>query len=388
VQGGVSTVYIFSGEKDIAEYDNGSGPASPAREFVYSASQLIATLAGTQVTYDHADHLSIRVNTDGTAGSPTYGQVIGEQGHYPFGEPWYTANTTSKFFFTTYEHDDAAGLDYAMARYYDNSMGRFCSVDPLEGFVEDPQSWNRYAYSRNNPVNLTDPSGKGFWGWLIDIFIAIIDILTFGATSGPTLALQGGIEAGTQAPIFIPLLPPMIFDQGLPTLGFTQKAQPSVPKGYTPCPGRWFLITGVGPIGNGQGVQHGAAGVEPQVGDVAYNPNNYGLSNAQAKALDRSDHPLLFKPDWSSTQIPRGRNNTGTMAPAPDKGYPKIPDGLPVSQDDTLTGRDTIGGVNRAANRNRIDLYRYGTQGQADRATRRVKVVVMIPIKVHAKCPR
>ena len=33
------------------------------------------------------------------------------------------------------------------------------SVDPAAGNISDPQTLNRYAYVRNNPVNLTDPSG-------------------------------------------------------------------------------------------------------------------------------------------------------------------------------------------------------------------------------------
>lgn len=42
----------------------------------------------------------------------------------------------------------------------------------VEGWPADPQSWNRYAYVRNDPVNLTDPSGK-FWGFLIHLFVAL-----------------------------------------------------------------------------------------------------------------------------------------------------------------------------------------------------------------------
>jgi hypothetical protein len=38
-------------------------------------------------------------------------------------------------------------------------LGRFMSVDPLAGDVGDPQSLNRYACVRNNPINLFDPNG-------------------------------------------------------------------------------------------------------------------------------------------------------------------------------------------------------------------------------------
>jgi hypothetical protein len=43
----------------------------------------------------------------------------------------------------------------------------------LEGVVGDPQSWNRYAYTENDPINLSDPSGQGFWE---DLGIAIGEI--------------------------------------------------------------------------------------------------------------------------------------------------------------------------------------------------------------------
>ncbi len=54
---------------------------------------------------------------------------------------------------------DSTGLDYAMARYQQN--GRFLSPDPYQasGGPGVPQSWNRYAYVENGPVNLRDPSG-------------------------------------------------------------------------------------------------------------------------------------------------------------------------------------------------------------------------------------
>ncbi|MGD0892980.1 MAG: RHS repeat-associated core domain-containing protein [Terracidiphilus sp.] len=51
---------------------------------------------------------------------------------------------------------------YFGARYYGSSMGRFLSPDPsglLAQHPEDPQSWNLYAYARNNPLILIDPNG-------------------------------------------------------------------------------------------------------------------------------------------------------------------------------------------------------------------------------------
>jgi hypothetical protein len=35
--------------------------------------------------------------------------------------------------------------------------------DPMGGHVEDPQTLNRYAYARNNPTSLTDPTGLDFY---------------------------------------------------------------------------------------------------------------------------------------------------------------------------------------------------------------------------------
>ncbi|MGW6709699.1 restriction endonuclease fold toxin [Streptomyces sp. NPDC054956] len=54
--------------------------------------------------------------------------------------------------------DDKTGLTNLGARQYQPSTGRFISTDPLL-VPTDPQQWNGYAYSNNNPINLSDPSG-------------------------------------------------------------------------------------------------------------------------------------------------------------------------------------------------------------------------------------
>lgn len=65
-------------------------------------------------------------------------------------------------FITSYERDAETELDFAQARYYKPSHGRFTSVDPLmaSAVVTVTQSWNRYSYALNNPLKYTDPSGE------------------------------------------------------------------------------------------------------------------------------------------------------------------------------------------------------------------------------------
>jgi RHS repeat-associated protein len=185
-----STVYVYSGSQDIAEYNNGAVPSSPSLEFIYSdaipGSGLLASVASGTTTYFHSDHLSWRVSTNAS------GQIFGQQGNFPFGESWYSSNG-NEFMFTSYQRDAESGLDYAMARYYDTTVARFCSADPLGGQVGDPQTWNRYAYSRNDPINMNDPSGQGFWNWFALIGSIAADIYLGGlpseaATLGTTIS--------------------------------------------------------------------------------------------------------------------------------------------------------------------------------------------------------
>jgi len=54
--------------------------------------------------------------------------------------------------------DDSTGLLATDNRYYDPTLARFISVDPLADLA-NPQTLNPYSYAANNPITYSDPSG-------------------------------------------------------------------------------------------------------------------------------------------------------------------------------------------------------------------------------------
>lgn len=107
----------------------------------------------------------------------------------------------NQFTFTGREIDDESGLYYYRARYYDPSIGRFLQQDPYTGQLGAPLSHiNKYTYAANNPVMLSDPSGKSwlsdFWDhnndWIRDAGIAIAAVAIIWASGG---SLLGALKA-------------------------------------------------------------------------------------------------------------------------------------------------------------------------------------------------
>jgi RHS repeat-associated protein len=136
-----------------------------------NTSSTITVNAYGSPDYDIYPHMQLLVNGsvvgewDVTATSQDYAVSVTPQmlaydnlDYQPFGEQ-IAGDTGSRHKFTGKERDSESGLDNFGARYFTSQMGRFMSPDPLGGHLEDPQTLNRYAYARNNPVSLTDPTG-------------------------------------------------------------------------------------------------------------------------------------------------------------------------------------------------------------------------------------
>jgi RHS repeat-associated protein len=118
---------------------------------VYFAGRLIRA-EGNPVTTDRLG--SVRNGGPG---------ALGYQAQYPYGVE-YTLTVNDREKYATYTRD-SVGLDYAMNRYYASQWGRFLSPDPYLNSAgpTDPGSWNRYGYTRSDPVNRFDPEGLLDW---------------------------------------------------------------------------------------------------------------------------------------------------------------------------------------------------------------------------------
>ncbi|MEK6749996.1 MAG: RHS repeat-associated core domain-containing protein [Pseudomonadota bacterium] len=130
-----------------------------ATKYYYANGQRVAERTGaasTNVFYYHADHLGSANTVSDSAGSEVKAML-----YFPFGAT--RTETGSKGIahkYTGQEFDAGTGMYYYGARYYDVRLMRFVSADSLVQDVTDPQSFNRFAYVRNNPLKYVDPTGN------------------------------------------------------------------------------------------------------------------------------------------------------------------------------------------------------------------------------------
>ena len=99
---------------------------------------------------DHLGSTSITLNATG--------QFVAELRYKAFGETRYTKNNTpTDYRYTGQLQQAEIGLYYYGARWYDPMLGRFTQADTV--IAAGVQGMDRYAYTGNNPINFTDPSG-------------------------------------------------------------------------------------------------------------------------------------------------------------------------------------------------------------------------------------
>ena len=109
-------------------------------------------------TWLHMDHLG-----SAQTGSSATGGISWREQYTPYGTTLTNpASNNNQVGFTGHIKDNATGLTYMQARYYDPLIGRFLSIDPVAFTPDAPQMFNRYSYVGNDPIYHTDPTGECF----------------------------------------------------------------------------------------------------------------------------------------------------------------------------------------------------------------------------------
>jgi len=123
------------------------------------AMRVITPTAST-LYFLHSDHLGSTSLTTSSAGA-----LVARQYYYPYGEirPGGTGAPPTDIGFTGQRREDAGlgSLMFYQARYFSPLLGRFISADTIVPGAGNPQAFNRYSYTLNNPLKYTDPSGHG-----------------------------------------------------------------------------------------------------------------------------------------------------------------------------------------------------------------------------------
>nr|WP_240600349.1 RHS repeat-associated core domain-containing protein [Lysobacter silvestris] len=114
----------------------------------------VANAHAQVVEYVHTDALGSPVAITNESA-----QVIDRTDYEPYGNLIGKVNNDRPGY-TGHVMDSATGLTYMQQRYYDPTIGRFLSTDPVQANANTGALFNRFAYASNNPYKFTDPDGR------------------------------------------------------------------------------------------------------------------------------------------------------------------------------------------------------------------------------------
>ena len=167
VSGGATHTYVYDGDGNLVKATvSGVTTAFIGNYCEYSAGALRkhyyagGTRIGTRVDSnpinwlltDHLGSTAVTTNSSGTA--------TAELRYKAYGTTRYAGGTQqTNYRFTGQRIEPALDLYFYASRWYDPVVGRFLQPDSVVPQPGNPQSPNRYAYTLNNPVRYTDPTG-------------------------------------------------------------------------------------------------------------------------------------------------------------------------------------------------------------------------------------
>ena len=126
------------------------------RKYYAAGGQRVAMRENGTLFFLLSDNLgSTAVTTDKD------GAKVGELRYKAFGETRYAVGELATTYrYTGQRAEDALGLDYYRARWYDPHLGRWIQPDTFVPGSGTPLALDRFAYVLGNPLRYADPSGR------------------------------------------------------------------------------------------------------------------------------------------------------------------------------------------------------------------------------------
>lgn len=149
-----TTNYYHDGFRHIWE-TNSAGAMTAQYDRDIFGNLLSRLEPGNVRRYYHHDGIGSTTALTGTTGSVSATMLYDAWGKVR------TSSGTSQgnYRFAGTELDTTTGLYHMGARFYDPTIGRWLSEDPLQDRYFQPGTLNFYAYGLGNPLTLSDPTG-------------------------------------------------------------------------------------------------------------------------------------------------------------------------------------------------------------------------------------
>jgi RHS repeat-associated protein len=169
MDGGSTESITYNALGQRVNSSGGSTTYNPAGEETFSEGYYLIPWNGVNFAVDTSNTFFVHHNKLQSAIIATNqtGAVVQDLIFYPWGQNWldgqgFQDNTFAAMF--PLAQVSGADIFTTLNRDYDATNGRWLSPDPHNagGDPSDPQSWNMYAYARNEPTTLNDPTGETF----------------------------------------------------------------------------------------------------------------------------------------------------------------------------------------------------------------------------------
>ncbi|GIG55601.1 RHS repeat-associated core domain-containing protein [Demequina activiva] len=147
-----TTASVWVGDMEVTDTDPSTAATVQARRFFQFEAVTVGYRDGVGVLTlmgDEQGSLQLALASDGT---------VTRNACIPYGVTRGVDGIDTEHCWLGQVEDDATGLTYLNACYFDPALGRFLSPDTLMSHG-DPRTLDPYRYADNNPISYTDPTG-------------------------------------------------------------------------------------------------------------------------------------------------------------------------------------------------------------------------------------